>query len=286
MSNPIANATGLHLISAAKSGRDAVADIVFVHGLGGKSHDTWRHGKEGGDDHFFWPEELGNELHECNVWAIGYEADILRASGKGMIIGLRATACASLLKAQNVGFIRPVIFICHSMGGLIVKALIDMYRQSTGEENEVLVKNIKGIVFCGTPHRGSQVADAAIKLGKIVGGSTAWTKEMCSNEDGIQLLNERFLGWYKHSSIKLLTVVEHSVSFGGWLRMELGIVVPRASAVLSDEPVEQHDVADHLQLVKPSGFTDITYACTKKFIDKLLLGPVSSSTSNSAFHHV
>jgi hypothetical protein len=32
------------LISTAKSGGDAVADIVFVHGLDGKSHDTSRHG--------------------------------------------------------------------------------------------------------------------------------------------------------------------------------------------------------------------------------------------------
>lgn len=280
------NHTGLHEIYQPASG-SAVADVVFVHGLGGASHDTWRHGKDGDADHFFWPAVLGEELGECNVWTVGYEADISRASGKGMIIGLRALSVASLLISQEVGLFRPVIFVCHSMGGLIVKALVDGCRQNTNPAYETLAGNIQGIVFCGTPHRGSNFAVAAMLIGKVLGGSTAWTNEMCSDETGIELLHERFLGWLQHNPISILTVVEHSISFGSrWMRVEVGIVVPRASAVLSNEPVEQHDVADHFQLVKPSGFTDITYACTKKFIDALVAPYSGAGSSHPVSHHV
>lgn len=265
------NATGLHLISPADSSNPAVADIIFVHGLGGASHDTWRHGKEEDDDHFFWPEELGKELPECNVWSVGYEADISRASGKGMVIGLRALAVASLMVSRKVGIERPVVFVCHSMGGLVVKALVDGCRQSTNPMFETIVKNTRGVIFCGTPHRGSGFANTAKTLGKLLGGSTEWTKEMCTGENGIELLHGRFLGWLRHNQIQLLTLVEHSISFGsGFLKVDLGIVVPGSSAVCATEPVFQHDTADHLQLVKPAGFTDLTYACTKEFIDNLL----------------
>ena len=280
------NATGLHRIYSPPTG-GAEADIVFVHGLGGTSHGTWRHGKEGDEDHFFWPEELAREFPECNVWSVGYEADISRAAGKGMVIGLRALSVAALLNANAVGQSRPVIFICHSMGGLVVKALVDGCRQNTEQSFEDMVGNIKGIVFCGTPHRGSNFANTAKLLGSLLGGSTAWTKEMCADETGIELLHGRFLGWWKHNPIKLLTIVEHSISIGpGFLRAEIGVVVPRASAVMAGEPVIQHDVADHRQLVKPSGFTDITYACTMKFILSVLSSTQGHLLSNTNSRHV
>lgn len=264
---------GVHPI-ANTGNPDRLADVVFVHGLAGASHSTWRHGKDGEEDHFFWPCELGKELPDCGIWTVGYAAEITRASGRGMVIGLRALSLASLLLAKDIGLSRPVIFICHSMGGLVVKALVDGCRQNTNPACETLVKNIQGIVFCGTPHRGSNFANTAKLLGKLLGGSTAWNNEMCSDETGIELMHERFLGWLRHNPIKLLTVVEHSISIGPrWPRLEIGIVVPRASAVLANEPVEQHGVADHLQLVKPAGFADLTYACTKKFIDSLIPPP-------------
>ncbi len=264
---------GLHPIANTDQ-PDRVADIVFVHGLGGSSHKTWSHGDEGAADHFFWPDELAKELPQCGVWSVGYEAEISRITGSGMVIGLRAMSVASLLINQRIGQDRPLIFMTHSMGGLVVKALVDGCRQNTDPEAETLVSHIRGIAFCGTPHRGSNYASAASLLAKVLGGSTDWVKEMHMAETGIELLHGRFLGWLRHNPIPILTLAETAFSFGidffGY-KKQLGVIVPLASARLAVETVHQHHKADHLALVKPAGFADITYGRTKSFIDDILL---------------
>ena len=50
---------------------------------------------------------------------------------------------------------RPVIFVGHSMGGLIAKKML---LQAQAEQDHDLVDNTKGMVFFSTPHLGSSVA--------------------------------------------------------------------------------------------------------------------------------
>ena len=64
------------------------------------------------------------------------------------------------LRQSGVGK-RPVIFVGHSMGGLIAK---QMMIQAQTEQDHDFVNNTKGIMFFSTPHQGSNVA----KLNSII----------------------------------------------------------------------------------------------------------------------
>jgi hypothetical protein len=52
---------------------------------------------------------------------------------------------------------RPIIFICHSLGGIVLKkALILAHERS--ERYSSISKDTFGVIFMGTPHRGSDAA--------------------------------------------------------------------------------------------------------------------------------
>ncbi len=54
---------------------------------------------------------------------------------------------------------KPIVFISHSLGGIIVKkALILAHERDTNLDYKYIVHNTKAIAFLGVPHRGSDSA--------------------------------------------------------------------------------------------------------------------------------
>ena len=63
--------------------------------------------------------------------------------------------------------IRPLIFVAHSLGGLLVKqALIESSKQACDGRDRNLHEKCHAVIFFGTPHRGS--GDAS--MGRIIAG--------------------------------------------------------------------------------------------------------------------
>ena len=62
---------------------------------------------------------------------------------------------------------RPLVFVCHSLGGVVFKeTLIQATLQS--EQFDDMAKRISGVMFMGTPHRGSRTASLARNLSRII----------------------------------------------------------------------------------------------------------------------
>jgi pimeloyl-ACP methyl ester carboxylesterase len=259
---------GVHgIANTARS--DRFADIVFVHGLGGGSHSTWRHGKEGEPGHFFWPQELGEDLPEYGIWSVGYPAGITVFGEPGMLIETRAGNIAQKLANAGLGD-RPLLIVTHSMGGLIVESLIVDAEQLPGADRKRLVAQIRGIVLCGTPHRGSAAADAAGVLSRFFGGTQDHVKQMRANEVLLDLLNDKFREWHRKHPITIASYAENRALLRARTLLpplSLGLVVPRASANPGTVGQTIADVdCDHITLVKPKKRTDDVYAGVLRFI--------------------
>jgi hypothetical protein len=133
---------------------EAVADAVFVHGLGGDPYKTWQSHDRAES---FWPAWLAQDLPQLNVWTLGYEAAPLAWLGTAMPLGDRARNVLDLLGVEGLGK-RPLSFVCHSLGGLVVKQMLRAAEDSRATEARGIREKTCAIAFLGTPHTGSPLA--------------------------------------------------------------------------------------------------------------------------------
>lgn len=151
-----------------------MVDVVFVHGLNGDPHVTWT-AKE---SKIFWPAQLLPRFVEekARILTYGYDADTSSFLGGHTRSSLadhaehlltELVANRRIQKANE----RPLIFVAYSLGGLLVKkALVySAWTSSTyGEHLRSVFVSTYGILFLGTPHTGSSVAQWGSRLERIV----------------------------------------------------------------------------------------------------------------------
>ncbi|MCJ1281741.1 Serine active site containing protein 1 [Xylographa opegraphella] len=140
---------------------NANVDIVAVHGLNPKNTEfhaeaTWEFGNT------LWLRDfLPQKLPNARVLLFGYNANVAFETSAA---GVREQAMNLLnriaSKREDVEE-RPIIFVTHSLGGIVVKrALVEAKLDKT---YDFVHRSTYGVVFFGTPHRGSSHA----KLGDI-----------------------------------------------------------------------------------------------------------------------
>ncbi|KAI2603729.1 hypothetical protein GGR54DRAFT_622131 [Hypoxylon sp. NC1633] len=155
---------------------------------------------------------------------------------------------------------RPIVFVGHSLGGLVIKEALlrssEYYHNQQDEELGSVFACTKGIVFLGTPHRGSTLTPYGQIVAKI-----AKLALQNPNDKLLQLLEsespimERQRKSFASISkdIGLAYVVEE-------LPTALGIVVPEWSASIDGFNVKSHIVpANHMDMCKFSKREDVGY---------------------------
>lgn len=132
---------------------DPAFDVIFLHGLRGSVFRTWRQKDDplNPDVVRCWPRDwLPGDIHApVRLIGVDYSSSLLEFTGSAETLELRAVRLLSELREAGVGK-RPVVFICHSMGGLLVKRML--------LDNVNLRKQTVGVLFMATPHKGSPVA--------------------------------------------------------------------------------------------------------------------------------
>lgn len=132
-------------------------DLVFVHGLGGHWLKTWSHtGERSG----FWPRWIAEDNRDLRVWSLDYPAERTAWRGPSMSILEHADDVLDCLRFKGLGA-RPLVFVCHSLGGLLVKQIL----RTAAERNQPDIKQVgeatTGIAFFATPNTGSRIASFA-----------------------------------------------------------------------------------------------------------------------------
>ncbi|CAH0015106.1 unnamed protein product [Clonostachys rhizophaga] len=189
--------------------KDPRLDIVFVHGFNGHPERTWtdksaeatsrteprsdehqgrpskfRKVKPGSkqisaisqDGPICWPRDLVPKVvPDARVLTYGYDAKIQRLFGPPVsthtVYDISNDFSIALEAERQEEPERPIIFIAHSLGGIIVKDLLRRCGQSPNQGHlhiRPIFESTIGIMFFGTPHSGADPGGSLLHFGERV----------------------------------------------------------------------------------------------------------------------
>lgn len=245
----------LHLMS--KSDGDIKTHVVFIHGLGGHYEKTWLSSTP---DKGFWPNWLSEEIDNIAIWSVGYLNPISRwGSPKAMHFTDRAKDILHRLNQEPLFRDGEIIFVGHSMGGLMIKQMFHYADRSP--ELQSIMGRVTKVSFLATPHRGSSGADLADRL-RIIALPSIATASLLKNDPNLRELNEWYRAWIRNSDIDHLILMENQPC-----KRLLTVVTPdSADPGLNTEALLVD--ADHLSITKLTNKQSQIYQYIKCFVTK------------------
>ena len=133
-------------------------DVVAVHGLQGDAYKTWEH-----DNGSLWLRDfLPADIPNARIMTFGYDStvafskSVAKIEDKALELLNHLSAKRSVVAAGSSS--KPIVFICHSLGGIVVKkALIIAHERSSNMDYEdVLVK--PGVLHSWVCHIGDLIS--------------------------------------------------------------------------------------------------------------------------------
>ncbi|KFA81792.1 hypothetical protein S40288_06990 [Stachybotrys chartarum IBT 40288] len=157
--------------SAAQYHGDAAVDVIFVHGLGSKVATTWAYKRKDGSRYHWLTEQFPKDMPDARVLVYEYASrwyddpvrtDLRECAAQFLRTLLRDRRHAHSKKLCATRRTRPMILIGHSFGGLVIKQAMSMASHVSAnaanhhyENHRDILAAIAGVIFLGTPHRGS-----------------------------------------------------------------------------------------------------------------------------------
>ncbi|KAF2236478.1 hypothetical protein EV356DRAFT_73100 [Viridothelium virens] len=149
---------GLTPLRAFRNERDHLIDVVAVTGLGGHAYGSF---KERGGDHMWLRDSLPQDLEAAQIYLYGYDSHLSNSQSFQGIVALATTLRQRLQRLRRVSehddrpVPRPLIFIAHSLGGILVKeALVQM---QDDPHDQRMLKTVFGALFFGVPNHGMDI---------------------------------------------------------------------------------------------------------------------------------
>ncbi|KFA66678.1 hypothetical protein S40285_09198 [Stachybotrys chlorohalonatus IBT 40285] len=181
---------GLNVVYTPNNGHKA--DIIFIHGLGGTSRNTWTKSK---DPDCFWPLTflaLEPDLCLARILTFGYNAALRKAGN---------------ISTSMLDFAKDLLFDLkyatdEQKGDLHMG---NAYMQGQHDPDYAhIIKAVTAITFLATPHRGTNFAQTLNRILQttVVSNSKQYIAELGRNSLSLQKLNEQF----RHIAPKLQVV--------------------------------------------------------------------------------
>jgi tetratricopeptide (TPR) repeat protein len=239
------------------------ANVVFVHGLGGHPYYTWQ---AGADHKTFWPLWLAEDIPGISVFSLRYHSPLSSWLGTAMPFSDQAANVLRTLLNEPALATGPICFVCHSLGGLVVKQVLRSAKEQTSDGKIAdLLNRTRQVLFIATPHTGSGKATLLEHFSFLFWGSNS-AKALVANSPDLRALNVayrslaeerradlRHLAFYEMPSTPLEQIVAPDSADPG---------LPNCRPI----PIP----ADHRDLAKPRRRDELVYLEVRRFVGELV----------------
>ena len=205
--------------------------IVFVHGGAGSAAKTWKHAEADQP----WPAMMAGDeaFRGASIFVYSYATPWFK---KALSIHELGVEMRTVLRDRGVLDHQELVFVAHSMGGLVVKAFLLTFRD--------YVQRTKFAYFFGVPSKGTELTRVARYLTE-----NPQSREVVSVEAG-SYLERQLIDWR--------TLHARAPRFPVYCAYETvpapvygAIVVDFSSAIEGCFEPPEAIVADHREMVKP-----------------------------------
>lgn len=190
----------------------------------------------------------------------GYDADVIKLWGMAGGNNLRN-------HGKNLAFAvsdqrrscreRPVIFIAHSLGGLVCEQAL-LHCQEGKKNLEKVLQSTRGIIFMGTPHGGADLANWGFNLAQSLNivrrTNSAILEPLRQKSEVLTAVQQQFQQLLGKPSVN----IEIYCFFEEKAVVGVGLIVPEHSAALNQFP-NQSIAANHMDMTKFIGKNDDGY---------------------------
>ena len=175
------------------------------------------------------------------VWAKMRGGDA-RDTGQTMPLPRRGRQVLDRLVQQGVGQ-RPLMFVCHSLGGLVTKQLLRLAAESREPRERAVAESCRAVLFLATPHTGAELASQVTAFRRIF-GSTVTLEDLREHDAHLEDLLNSYVSLAESFGIQTATYYETRDLFGFRIVSETS-----ARPGVGKPPVPLDE--NHLSIAKP-----------------------------------
>jgi pimeloyl-ACP methyl ester carboxylesterase len=214
--------------------------IVFVHGVLGDSVSTWTNP----NTKAYWPELLTTDraFDRYNIFVVEFPSAL---QGRSYSIDELADVMNLVLRGADVLAHNKIIFLSHSMGGLVTRAFLLKYRDE-------LVPKIGFLYFFSTPTTGSELSDIL----QLVSRNPQFNNMIPM---GTNIYLESLQSSWLAAKLKVRSYCSYEIrdTYG------LNVVTRQSATSLCTERLTPL-LEDHISIVKPAYLTSLPYSAFKE----------------------
>jgi hypothetical protein len=234
------------------------AAVVFLHGVLSSGETCWQNANG-----TYWPSLLASEpsLDVFGIYVFTYKTNIFSGSYR---LGDVVDALKEQMRVDGVFDSRTLVFVAHSMGGLVARKLL-VERVTDFRDKHISV----GLFLVASPSLGSRYANMIAPIARFLGHSQADALRFSQNNAWLMDLDKEFINLKEAEAIRIVgkeLVEDTFVAFPGLIRTQ--VVEPFSGAKYFGESFKVPG-SDHFSIAKPDSAEAIQHRLLLLFLSEI-----------------